>query len=174
VERRQAGWSKTFHQAGQICCGSRARGSPLTTLYLDTSSLVKLYVSEDGTDDVRSVVAEASILATSVVAYPEARAAFARRNRERALSHADLRALIRDLDREWPRFLVLEVTDAIARHAGDLAQRYQLRGYDAVHLATFVELANAGADVEFSSFDDRLNHAAAIVRRRLKMGKPLA
>jgi predicted nucleic acid-binding protein len=36
------------------------------TLYLDTSSLVKLYVEEVGSDDVRNLVAHATIVATSI------------------------------------------------------------------------------------------------------------
>ena len=178
MERREAHRSEAAGCRLPIRIGGGARGSTLTALYLDTSSLVKLYVMEDGTDEVRSLVAEASILATSVVAYAEARAAFARRVRERALSRAHLTALTRDLEREWPGFLVLDLTDGIARRAGALAERYQLRGYDGVHLSTFVELVMyAGGDAEFSSFDERLNRAAAALRRRLRRadleGRPL-
>ena len=42
-------------------------------LYLDTSSLVKLYLEEDGRQAVRSLVDLATVVATSVIAYPEAR-----------------------------------------------------------------------------------------------------
>ncbi len=48
------------------------------TVYLDTSSLVKLYVTEAGTDVVEQLVGDASVVATSVVAYAETRAALAR------------------------------------------------------------------------------------------------
>lgn len=56
-------------------------------LYLDTSSLVKLYVAELGSAQVRQMVVRAGVVATSVVAFPEARSAFARLAREgRSLS----------------------------------------------------------------------------------------
>ena len=55
------------------------------TLYLDTSSLVKLYINEPGTDAVRKLVDEATIVVTSGLAYPETRASLARRRRERVL-----------------------------------------------------------------------------------------
>ena len=175
MERDEANRRDSSDYCDSVRIGCGPRGSTLNPLYLDTSSLVKLYVMEDGTDDVRTLVDVASILATSVVAYAEARAAFARRYREGALSRAASNSLTRDLDREWPSFLVLDVTDAIARRAGDLSLQYQLRGYDSIHLATYVELTwRAGAGVEFSSFDDRLNRAAAAVRRRARAGKPLA
>ena len=51
---------------------------PALILYLDTSALVKLYVRERGSARVRAQVGKADAIATSVVAYAEARAAFAR------------------------------------------------------------------------------------------------
>ena len=47
------------------------------TLYLDTSSLVKLYVAEAESESVRRLVDDADIVATAAIAYPEARAALA-------------------------------------------------------------------------------------------------
>ena len=44
------------------------------TLYLDTSSLVKLYVAEPGSDAVRKLVDDATVVATSYIAYTETRA----------------------------------------------------------------------------------------------------
>jgi uncharacterized protein (TIGR03435 family) len=46
------------------------------TLYLDTSSLVKLYVAEPGSDNVRDLVADADVVATSAIAYVEIGADF--------------------------------------------------------------------------------------------------
>jgi uncharacterized protein with PIN domain len=59
-------------------------------LYLDTSVLVKIYVEEDGSITIREQVNNARFVATSMIAYVEARAAFARRRRERKLAPADL------------------------------------------------------------------------------------
>jgi uncharacterized protein len=50
-------------------------------LYLDTSTLVKLYAEEEGTETVERAADEAEAIATSVVAYAEPRAAFARKLR---------------------------------------------------------------------------------------------
>lgn len=139
------------------------------TLYLDTSSLVKLYVDEAGSDSVREQVDRATIVATSLVAYPEAHAALARRRRERVLAPAAFAVAKRTLDADWPQYLAVPVTDALARDAGQLAERYALRGYDSVHLASFLEVARqAGvADTEFSSSDDHLNAAAGRASRAL-------
>ena len=42
------------------------------TLYLDTSSLVKLYVSEVGSDEVHELIDPVAIVATSIPASPSA------------------------------------------------------------------------------------------------------
>ena len=139
------------------------------TLYLDTSSLVKLYVTEPGTEVVRRLVDEATIVATSLVAYPETRAALARRRRERALRSAAFILAKRAFEADWPKYFTVEVSASLCREAGELAEQYRLRGYDGVHLASFGEVAReAGAhQTRFSSFDDRLNRAARSLGRRL-------
>ncbi len=139
------------------------------TLYLDTSSLVKLYVAEPESDSVRQLVEEADIVATAAIAYPEARAALARRRREGALRARAFAAAKRALDEDWPRYLAVEVTAALCRDAGDLAERHALRGYDSVHLAAYLQVARAGgrAKVSFSCFDDRLTAAARSVARTI-------
>ncbi|HEX5760985.1 MAG TPA: type II toxin-antitoxin system VapC family toxin [Thermoanaerobaculia bacterium] len=131
-------------------------------LYLDTSSLVKLYVSEEGSDEVWRLVAEASLVATSVLAYPEARSAFARLRREQAVTAREAERLKADLEQDWPRYLALDVGEPVWRRAGDLAERHALRGFDSLHLASFLSLASAGLGeaVRFSAFDERLNVAA--------------
>jgi predicted nucleic acid-binding protein len=140
------------------------------TVYLDTSSLVKLFVQEAGSDDVRALVARATVVATSIVAYPETRAALARLRRDGHLTPSRFSTVKRHFEAQWPAILALEVTSAVAREAGEFAERYALRGFDALHLACFAEIARrAGpATTEFSSFDDRLNRAAAHVTVRLR------
>jgi predicted nucleic acid-binding protein len=136
------------------------------TVYLDTSSLVKLFIEEAGSDDVRALV-EGATVATSIVAYPEARAAFARRRRERTLTAGALAAAKRALDGDLSTYVIVEVTADIARHAGELAERYRLRGFDSIHLASFDTLAREGGGeaTQFSSFDTTLNRAAAALRK---------
>jgi predicted nucleic acid-binding protein len=141
----------------------------VTTLYLDTSSLLKIYVTEDGSDDVRQELNDCTRAATSAIAYPEAWAAFARRHREGTLTAAVFRAVKRDFDHDWSQYVAVEPTAALCRTAGELAERYALRGSDSIHLATFLELARERqpAETRFSSFDRRLNRAAASALRAL-------
>jgi uncharacterized protein len=91
-------------------------------LYLDTSSLVKIYVEEPGSETVRRLLGQASIVSTSVIAYPESRAALGRLRREGTLTPLDHERSKRALDTDWTRLLVLNVTERVYRRAGDLAE----------------------------------------------------
>lgn len=131
-------------------------------LYLDTSALVKLYVEETGTVSVQQLVDAASVVSTSVVAYAEARSAFARQHREGGLGKHQLRQATLALDQHWPRLLAVEATEDLCRRAGDLAEAHALRGFDSLHLASFLLVATSAAPepVRFSCFDERLEAAA--------------
>ena len=139
------------------------------TLYLDTSSLVKLYVAEPGSDAVRKLVDAASVVATSSIAYTETRAAMAGRRRERTLRPAAFASARKTFEAEWPRYFVVEVTLALCRQAAEFAERYRLRAYDSVHLAAFADVAReAGVrDTRLSSFDHALNRASRSLGRAL-------
>ena len=130
-------------------------------VYLDTSSLIKLYVEEEGSIAVRALVASAALVATCVLAYPEARSALARLRREGGLTEIEQARAKADLDRDWGGFLALPV-DAVWRQAGDLAERHGLRAADSIHLASYLSLIGRreGSPALFSSFDERLSVAA--------------
>jgi predicted nucleic acid-binding protein len=137
-------------------------------LYLDTSSLVKLYVDEPGSTEVWNLLATASTVATSMVTYAETRAALARRHREGALPGTPFRAAKRAFEADWPHYVAVEVSADVCRRAGDIAERSGLRAYDSVQLACFATLAEeAPGAVVFSSFDRRLNDAADRLTRSL-------
>jgi len=130
-------------------------------LYLDTSALVKLYVNEPGSEAVRGKLKAHSLVATSRVAYPEARAALARRHREGGLTSSELRRAVADLGRDMAAFVVVELPEHVAHRAGELAEHHALRGFDAVHLASALEFRLlVGSGVTFCSFDRLQNEAA--------------
>jgi predicted nucleic acid-binding protein len=135
-------------------------------LYLDTSSLVKLYVEEAGSESVRRLAAGAGRLAVSIIAYPEARSAFARRRREGGLTPAGFRRARTAFERDWSRMVRLAVTEDAYRAAASLAERHALKALDSLHLATFLSLRRRlpRGGATFSSFDRRLNRAALKAR----------
>ncbi len=130
-------------------------------VYLDTSSLVKLYVEEIDSEKIRNFAHNAAAVSTSKIAYAEARAAFARKQKEEAFSLKVLRKIVEDLNRDWESYFVIEITDGLIRFAGDIAEKYLLRGFDSIHLASAIHLKNrANSDIHFSSYDTRLNQSA--------------
>lgn len=132
-------------------------------VYLDTSAVVKLYVEEGGAATVRRMVRDATQVGTSRVTYAEARAAFARRFRERGFSSSAYKELIRSFDEEWETYVRLDMTEPLIKFAGALAERHALRAYDAIQLASALTLQRAlhAAPVEFVAADVPLLNAAA-------------
>ncbi len=130
-------------------------------VYLDTSSLVKLYVEEAGSQHIAEITRAATVISTSKIAYAEARAAFARKQKEDGFSPAMLRRITEEFNRDWESCFVIEMTDGLVRSAGDLAEKHLLRGSDAIHLASALNLqSKVRSEIGFSSNDSKLNQAA--------------
>jgi len=141
----------------------------VTTYYLDTSALIKRYVDETGSPWLRALLdtqPRPSIVLVHLVIV-EVTSALARRVREGVLTDVEYaqaqNAFRADCLRQYE--LVTAVDDVIDQ-ANRLLEKYPLRAYDAVHLATAVVsnrylLANELAPLVFISADDRLNRAAS-------------
>ena len=121
---------------------------------------MKLYVEEEGSEQVAAALGRAETACTVRISYAEARAAFARHRREGALTAAQLRRIVRALDEDWPAYDVVEVSDVLVRRAGALAERHALRAFDALQLAAALELRREGVSPGFACFDARLLRAA--------------
>jgi predicted nucleic acid-binding protein len=129
-------------------------------LYVDTSALVKLYVPEPESESIQQLVATAEVAAISLVAYAEARAAFARKRRERAVNLKDYRRLIREFNDDWSNYFVVDVTEPLVRRARQLAEKHGLRGYDAIQLSSAVLIREETHQVvSFCCFDEQLSRA---------------
>lgn len=130
-------------------------------VYLDTSDLVKLYVEEIGSEKIKGIILDATVVSTSKVAYAEARSAFARKQKEDGFSIARLRKIVEDFNRDWESYFLIEITDGLIKIAGDIAEKHLLRGFDSIHLASAVILkCKIQSEVYFSSNDAKLNQAA--------------
>ncbi|HYL38084.1 MAG TPA: type II toxin-antitoxin system VapC family toxin [Bryobacteraceae bacterium] len=127
-------------------------------LYLDTSALIKLYLSEpESARTEKAVRANAPWLATSRVTYAEALSVLHRCLRDRRISQASYKLQKKTLLADWNALHVVEATEAILSHAGPLIERHSLRGFDAIHLCSALWLGQP----LFACFDDRLRNAAA-------------
>ena len=114
----------------------------MTVPYFDTSALIKLVVEEEGTESAIELWQASLHAVTSRLAYPEARAALAAARHAGLLTHGYRRAVsdFAELFRELEK---VEIDAELAYLAGELAEEHGLRGYDAVHLASALELGPA-------------------------------
>jgi predicted nucleic acid-binding protein len=97
------------------------------------------------------------------VAYAELRSALAAAVRQAQHTRDEHIASIRFFEKMWTQMTAVHVDESLLHAAGDLADRYELRGFDAIHLASALSLhGELGVAVTFWSFDDRLNEAAAV------------
>ena len=130
-------------------------------LYLDTSALVKRYFAEPYTDEILLLWRQATGIITSAVAYAESMAAFNRKKREVSLYEAVIRSVVSGFHKGWAGFIRVEVTADLNRHIDRLVDRYSLRGFDTIHLASSILVhERLAGDLIFACFDQKLLLAA--------------
>ncbi len=130
----------------------------MAVVYFDSSAFVKLIVDEAGSTLAAALWNACDAAVSSRSAYPEVRAALAAAGRAQRLgpgeqSHAE--SLWEDF---WAATRPVELSEAIAAHAGELAARHCLTGADAVHLASLLALGSTGT--LFAAWDGRLRSGA--------------
>lgn len=134
-------------------------------LYLDTSAYVRLYVREEGHEFVWQASQKAQQIAVHLIAYAEMRAALAKMLRMDRLTKPEVASIKELFESDWDKTLRIVTDERMIRRAGDLAEHYNLRGYDSVHLAGAESLiiGHGGDFLRFTSFDNALNAAASAV-----------
>ena len=126
-------------------------------------------VEEEGTDIAAEIWQRASTAASSVLCYPEGRAALAAAWRSKRLTASGHRRAVEDFGHVCAELTLVSVDTQLAREAGALADASALRGYDATHLATALAL---GRETLFLTWDGDL--ALAAHSRGLAVGPPIS
>ena len=142
----------------------------MAVYYLDTSALVKRYAQERGTIWILSltdVTAEHDLYTVRVTG-PEMIAALFRKARTGEISPDEASRSAENFRADWRgQYQIVEVTALVADKAMELAEKYGLRGYDAVHLASAVALQQMREAMElpsliFVSADAQQRETAAV------------
>ena len=135
--------------------------------FVDTSSLLKLYVPEPGSQWMDAAVVPQRII-MSAVTITEVGSSLSRRVREGRLTERLARIAWTEFRRESRGFLVMPLLPATLRAAARLTARSgePLRGLDAIQLQSAVEAAGDARRSRtplptFISADERLLRAAA-------------
>ena len=140
----------------------------MTVYFLDSSALIKRYVTEIGSGWVQSLTSPASESTLIVVriTWVEVCSAFARLLRESALAATDVNIVVRAFLYDWEtQYQVVELDDSVANSAGRLLFKHPLRAYDSVQLAAALKLQPAfsqstAVTYTFIAADNRLLRAA--------------
>ena len=134
------------------------------TLFCDTSALVKLYVHEDGTDDMATKAAASDLIAVCRIAWVETLSAMARRSREQPQDAVTIARARHRVVTDWPHYLTLDLTQELVELAGEYADAFALRAYGGVQLAAVQTLhRELPGEVRLACFDSRLVKAARVL-----------
>lgn len=133
----------------------------MAAVYFDSSALVKLVLDEVGSDVAATLWNACDVALSSRLAYPEVCAALAAAGRNHDLTESEVSSARSDLELFWASVRPVEFSAEIERAAGSLAASHQLRGADAVHLAS--ALAIGTADLTVAVWHKRLHAGAAAV-----------
>ncbi|MDZ7956166.1 type II toxin-antitoxin system VapC family toxin [Nostoc sp. DedQUE09] len=150
----------------------------MAVYFLDSSALVKRYISETGSvwvlglfdPALKNEVFIAAITAVEIIA------AITRRTRSGSISITDATTTRNqfkiDLQKDYQ---IVEITENIINSGMVLSETYGLRGYDAIQLAVgrvvnTISIANGLSPITFVSADNELN--AAVVSEGLMIENP--
>ncbi|HEX8830495.1 MAG TPA: type II toxin-antitoxin system VapC family toxin [Longimicrobium sp.] len=142
--------------------------------FLDSSALSKLYLRENGSEDIQRLVGDRKIgfhpnvkLCVSRMAFPETLSAIRKQNNLGAITEAETVRLWGEVFQDFlssrSPYTIYDTTEAVAGHAAMIVMRHGLRAYDAVHLCTALRIRAAdeeGRELVFVSADRRLNNVA--------------
>ena len=134
----------------------------VTAYFLDSSALVKRYVSEIGSGWIQTVTASGQPVLLARICWVEVLSAFARLQREGKWPVSAGATALHAFQYDWDtQYQVVELDQTVTQLAGQLVQHYPLRAYDSVQLASALKLQpaiakTAGANLVFVTADDRL------------------
>jgi predicted nucleic acid-binding protein len=141
----------------------------MAVYFFDSSALVKRYIAETGSGWVSGLTdpTAGNINFIAGITAVEVVSAVARRARAGHLSSADKVLVWGRLQSELPKFFqTVDITRNLLADAANLADKYALRGYDAVQLAAAREVnyecLTLGLALTVISSDNALNKAAAL------------
>lgn len=140
----------------------------MSAYFFDSSGLVKRYLNETGSKWVIGLFkpsAKNSILVARIAGV-EVVSAIARRRKSLTITQTNAQKSIFRFQRDFrKRFIKINLTPQLIEEAMQIADKHELRGYDAVQLASALEAnrvrQNGGlSTIIFISADKNLNSAA--------------
>lgn len=124
-------------------------------IYFDTSALVKRYLREDDSDRVIALFNEIDhIFGSIVITQVEMAATFQRAVRMNVASPELASEIWQDFLSHWQSFTRLRVFAGTVEKASENAWKFNLRGYDSLHLAAaLLWQETLGTQITIATFD---------------------
>jgi len=137
-------------------------------LYLDASALVKRYIAENSSEQVNGWIDAADMVVTCIITRVEVAAATACAQRMKIISSDEAAAALRLFRSEWESFQRLPINENTVMRGDFLACEYNLRGFDATHLAcALIWQETLSLPVTLATFDGQLVQAAKEVKMEI-------
>lgn len=136
--------------------------------FIDTSALVKRYIQEIGSNWICNITDSNSnnTIIISRITWVELISALSRLQRENRIQLIDMSSTIQIFRYDWEiTYQVVEVEQNLVEDAGKLVQKYPLRAYDSIQLASALKIYPSFVSIDpniftFISSDNRLLDAA--------------
>ena len=140
----------------------------MSAFYFDSSGLVKRYLTETGSKWVIGLLkpSEKNTIFVARISGVEVVSAIARRRKGLSITQPNAQKTIFRFQRDFrQKFVKTNLTPQLVEEAMQIADRHELRGYDAVQLASALEANrlrqnNGLSEITFISADNNLNSAA--------------
>ncbi len=139
-------------------------------LFIDSSSWVKRYVIEQGSDDLADLLEGAPSVFLSWISYAECLAVFGRKRMEKLIHETNRKELESLLNKDWKKVHVVRESEFLEPILSRLFANQPLRGADGIQLASAVFLRESNLNIRFVTSDKRLANIAR--EEKLKVSTP--
>lgn len=133
--------------------------------FIDTSSLVKKYLDERGSDQFNVLLKQILEIIVSPFCLLELNSVLQRRLKEKTLHIDQVSSILAEIKQDLPYFSRIHWNDDLEQKALEMIQKYQLKTLDSLQLACgYLSQADL-----FITSDEKLYHAAKKELDRVKL-----
>lgn len=133
--------------------------------YVESSALARLALRQPGFEQLKQNLTRADEQYCHVIGYVELRSAAARMIKRNGMTSSQSAELLESAEAVWAATTSQTIDDAQIQRAAGLCERYQLRAYDALHLAAAEQLMRivSSKHMRWFGFDEMQNKAAVAI-----------
>ncbi len=120
----------------------------LPWVYLDTSTYIKLYIKEKGSEEARNLVRNGRIISSNILLI-ESFSALSRKKHGREIDEKVFKNLIGQMKADLQYIEIVRLTDKVLRKAEEVVLHSDARALDAIHIASAL-IFREGSSIKFS------------------------